>query len=294
MLCARGWVIPVLLIAAWGSRAGESIVVAGATTLQPIVQQAGMEFKKTHPEVSFVVGAGGSSKGVELTAEGKVQLGMVGREMKKEEKEKYADLAPVRVALDGICMVVSADVPLTKITKPQVQDLYTGKVKSWKELGGPDAPPVLGSRTEGHAQLELFLSYFGMESKADNDAGVTAHKAKGEAEFGGNKAKQATNNDKMLAVALENKGALVYLPIGFAHTKIEKGVGIKMLELDGFVPSAESVANGTYPFCRPLLLVTKGPAQGKIKEFIEYLLSPDGQKIVADQDYIPLQAQKKE
>jgi phosphate transport system substrate-binding protein len=263
------------------------IVAAGATTVQPIVQQAGRLFKEKHPNVEFAVGAGGSDQGVENVGSGKVQLGMVGRALKPAELEKYKDLAPVTIGFDGIGILVNAGNPLTKITKQQIQDIYSGKITNWKDMGGPDAPIALASRTKGHAQVELFASYFGLETQFDEDS--VSYKKKGDAAFSAVKAKPGVNNEKMFAAVLENPGAISYIPIGFAQSRIEKGAPGKLLELDGIAATSASVENSTYPLTRPLLVATKGAPQGAVKEFIDFLTSDAGRKIVSDLDYIPAQ-----
>jgi phosphate transport system substrate-binding protein len=263
------------------------IVAAGATTVQPIVQQAGKLFKEKHPNVEFAVGAGGSDQGVETAGTGKVQLGMVGRALKPAELEKYKDLVPVTIGHDGIGILVHANNPLKKITKQQVQDIYSGKVTNWKDVGGPDAPIALASRTKGHAQLDLFASYFGLEANFDDES--VGYKKKGDAQFPAVRAKPGVNNEKMFAAILENPNAISYIPIGFAQQRIGKGAPGRLLELDGVAADTKNVGDGTYPLVRPLLVITKGPAQGEVKEFIDFLISEAGRKIVSDLDYIPAQ-----
>jgi len=265
------------------------IKAAGATTVQPIVQAAGKAYKAAHPEVEFIVGAGGSDKGVEGAASGTVQLGMVGRAIKDAEKEKYPDIVAVTIGFDGIGIVVSAKLGISKITKAQLADIYSGAIKNWKDLGGPDGAIILNSRTQGHAQLDLFLSHFGLEAQfgATSEEGV-AHKKKGGDAFAGVKARTAVNNEKMLEALVTHPNAIGYLPIGFAQGRAEKGAAIKLLELDGIAATAANIGNATYPLRRPLLVATKGAATGAVKEFIDFLISDAGQKIVADAEYIPV------
>jgi phosphate transport system substrate-binding protein len=269
----------------------EEIKASGATTVQPIVVAAGKAFKETHPKVDFIVGAGGSDKGVENVAAGNVELGMVGRAMKDAELEKNKDLVPVTIGYDGIGIVVSNKVTIDKITKQQVQDIYSGKISNWKDIGGPDAAISLNSRTKGHAQLDLFLSHFGLEAQfGDAAEEPIAHKKKGDEAFAKIKARPAVNNEKMMEAVLTNQNSIGYLPIGFAQARAEKGAPIKLLELDGVAANVANVGNASYPQRRPLLVVTKGPAQGVVKEFIDFLVGETGQKLVAQFEYIPLKA----
>jgi phosphate transport system substrate-binding protein len=265
-----------------------SIVAAGATTVQPIVQQCARKFKQSHPEVDFVVGAGGSDHGVLTTVEGKVQLGMVGRALKDAEKEKYPELHAVTIGMDGIGLVVHSSNPVRKLTKQQLQDIYSGKVANWKDVGGKDGPIALASRTKGHAQLDLFLSFCGLEVKFDDTGDKASHRVKGVGEYSAVAAKTAINNDKMLEQVVIDPSAISYLPIGFAQTKISRGAPIALLELDGIEATQDNVANGTYPLRRPLLVITKGEASGAVKEFIDYLIGEEGQQVVSSLDYTPV------
>ncbi|HYF52172.1 MAG TPA: substrate-binding domain-containing protein, partial [Planctomycetota bacterium] len=193
------------------------------------------------------------------------------------------------IGFDGIGIVVNAKLGIDKITKEQVADIYSGVIKNWKELGGPDAAIALNSRTKGHAQLDLFLSHFGLEAQFGEAAedGIT-HKKKGSDAITPLKAKPAVNNEKMLEAVVTNPNAIGYLPIGFAQSRAEKGAAIKLLELDGIAATAANVGNASYPLRRPLLVATKGAPSGVLKDFIDFLLSEDGQKLVADADYIPV------
>lgn len=279
-------VILVMLPSVWAGEA-KSYVAAGATTVQPIIQQCARQYKQNHPDIDFAVGAGGSDHGVETVGTGKVQLGLVGRGLKDAEKQKYPDLQSTTIGLDGIALVVNSSNPVRKLTRQQLQDMYSGKIKNWKEVGGADAPVALSSRTKGHAQLDLLLSFAGLEVTFDESGENAIHGVKG-GEKGTVKAQTAINNDKMMEQVVTNPNALTYLPIGFAQTKITRGAPLALIELDGIAPTAANVVNATYPLRRPLLVVTKGAPEPAMKEFIDFLISDAGQKIVLALDYIPV------
>jgi len=279
----------LMLLAPGFAGEAKSYVAAGATTVQPIVQQCARKFKQLHPDVDFVVGAGGSDHGVETVANGKVQLGLVGRSLKEGELKKYPDLKPVTIGQDGIALVVHSSNPVRKLNKQQIQDIYTGKITNWKDVGGKDAPICLASRTKGHAQLELFLKYFDMEIQFDASGDNGAHKT-ASGELSKVQAKTAINNDKMMEQLVLEPNTLAYLPLGFAQTKTSRGAPLAAVELDGIAATMDNVANGTYPLRRPLLVVTNGAADGMMKEFITFLLSDEGQAIVSSLDYIPAKA----
>ncbi|MHB8810522.1 MAG: phosphate ABC transporter substrate-binding protein [Desulfobulbaceae bacterium] len=286
------WKIAVLAVfaafACATAQAEETITTAGSSTIHPIVDAAAKAFKANHPEVNFVVGGGGSSHGVKAAGTGEVQLGQCSRFLKDKEMQEYPDLVPFKIGLDGVAVIVNTDNGLTSITKEQVQDIYTGKVTNWKELGGKDTPIILVSKEEGRSTLELFQEYFNLETKEVEEAGkkMTVHKRKGDTEFSTVKATIIGANKEAIAAVATKPNAIAYVSVGTAQEIAKKGASIRLLDLDGVPATIENVGNETYPFRRPLHVVTKGQPQGKLKEFVDFLLSTEGQKIVESLEFI--------
>lgn len=270
------------------AQAEEIITTAGSSTIHPIVDLAAKAFMATHPGVKFVVGGGGSSHGVKAAGTGEVNIGQCSRFVKEQEMKDYPDLVSVKIGLDGVAVIVNSDNNLTSITKEQVQDIYTGKVTNWKEFGGKDAPIILVSKEEGRSTLELFQEYFGLETKEIEEAGkkMTVHKKKGDPEFSTVKATIIGANKEAIAAVSTKPNAIAYVSVGTAQEIAKKGGKLHLLTLDGVPATIENVGNETYPFRRPLHLVTKGQPQGTVKEFIDFLLSADGQKIVESLEFI--------
>ncbi len=266
----------------------ERVSVSGSSTVQPILLAAAKAFKVSHPNVDIVIGGGGSSKGIEAVGTGKVQIGASSRALNDDDKKKFADLVPVSIGLDGIAMIVNAQNPVAKITKQQVQDIYTGKITNWKEIGGGDAAISLVCKTEGHGTLEVFQNYFGLESKEQGEGAEksTLHKKKGTEEYSKVPAKPTNPSQDTIAAVLSNPNAIAYLSMGTAQAQVDKGGKLKLLDLDGVAAKIENVSNETYPLRRPLLVVSKGAPQGMAKEFIDFLLTPEVQKIVVNLEYI--------
>ena len=279
-----------LVMASQVAHAAETITAGGSTTIQPILMEAAKKFMQTHPGVKFVVGGGGSSHGVKSAGGGQMQLGMASREIHAKEKAAYADLVTHKIAQDGVAVIVHKTNPLAKITKQQVQDIYSGKIANWKELGGKDAAIALIAKAEGHSTLELFLEYFGLEAKQSEEGGkkYLVHRKKGGDAFAPAKALTRDHNRENIASVALNPNAIGYVSVGTAQEVAEKGGAIKLLELDGVAPTVENVKNSTYPFRRPLYLVTKGEAKGMVKQFIDYISRGDGRKIVTSLDFVPV------
>lgn len=268
----------------------EKITTAGSSTIRPIVDKASRAFKKTHPDVSFVIGGGGSSHGVKAAGTGEVHIGQASRNIKDEEMKAYPDLVPFKIGLDGIAIIINSSNPVNAVTKSQVQDIYTGKVTNWKEVGGNDAPITLISKEEGRSTLELFLKYFGLEAKEQGTGSDTVmlHKKKIDTAFGAKNAQLIGPNKEAIAKVSTKPNAIAYVSVGTAQEIAKKGAKIKVVDLDGVPATIENVGNETYPLRRSLHVITKGQPQGSVKEFIDFLMSDDGQKIVESLEFIKI------
>lgn len=281
-------VLLVLCMAATVAHAAEKITTAGSSTIFPIIQDAAKAFQQTHPDVTFVVGGGGSSHGVKAAGTNEVNIGQASRDIKDSEMKAYPNLVPFKIGLDGVAVIVSSANPLNAISKKQVQDIYTGKITNWKELGGDDAPIQLIAKEEGRSTLELFLHYFDLESKEIGTGAnkITVHKTKEDADFSTAEASIIGANKEAIAKVITKTNAIAYVSIGTAQEIAHKGGKVKLLDLDGVKATIENVANETFPLRRPLHVVTNGEPKGAVKEFIDFLLSEDGQKIVKSHEFI--------
>jgi len=268
----------------------EKITTAGSSTIRPIVDKAAKDFKKTHPDVSFIIGGGGSSHGVKAAGSGEVNIGQASRNIKDKEMKAYPNIVPFKIGLDGIAIIVNSSNTVSAITKEKIQDIYTGKITNWKELGGNDAPITLISKEEGRSTLELFLKYFGLEVEehGSGSSAVIVHKKKGANAFGTKEARLIGPNKEAIAKVSTQPNAIAYVSVGTAQEIARKGARIKLLELDGVAATIANVGNETYPLRRPLHVLTNGAPQGTVKQFIDFMLSEEGQKIVTSLEFIPV------
>ncbi len=261
------------------------IKVMGSSTVQPIATIAARIYGKRH-NIRIVVEGGGSSKGVQGAGEGLADIGTASRNIYPEEKKKYPGLIAHTIAYDGIAIIVNKQNPVEGLSSRQIIDIYTGKIRNWKELGGPDRPIKLVSKDFGRSTLDLFIEHLGMEvTKKD---GLMYYRLKGEQGYSSVGAVVVGQNSEAIVAVSSDPGAIGYVSIGSAE-RAEKKLGkIKRIKIDGIEASRENVKNRTYPIIRPLNLITKGRPTGDIEGFIEFLLSPQGQNIVKNLDYIPV------
>jgi phosphate transport system substrate-binding protein len=265
--------------------AQDVIKIAGSSTIRPVVTAASVPFGKAN-SVTFEIEGGGSSHGVKSVAIGEVDIGDASRHLKDKEKRQWPDLVPHLIGNDGVAIILNKALGITAITKKQVQDIYTGKVRNWKEIGGPDEPIYLVSKEHGRSTLELFLKYSGLEVE---ERGIhMVHRVKGEKEFSSVKARIIGSNQGAIIQAARKRGSIAYVSVGDALFFAEKTKKIILPSLDGIEATKENISNGTFPITRVLNVVTNGPPNGTVKKFIDYLLSPEGQNFVVAGNFLPV------
>lgn len=244
--------------------ADDKIVMNGSTTVYPIAQAAAEVFTSARVSVQGT----GSGNGIQALIDNNCDIANSSREMKKEEIEtaKSKGINPVAtiIAKDGIAVIVHPKNKVKNLTLSQIHDIYTGKIKNWKELGGADMEVVAVSRETSSGTFEVFDHFIMKKDKLDEHALMGA-----------------TNNAVRTMVS-QAAGAIGYIGIGYINNKV------KALTIEGKVVSEKTVLDGTYPISRPLFMYTNGEPKGKVKDFIDFILSANGQKIVKEQGFVPL------
>jgi len=254
------------LSGAWAQ--GKSINLVGSTTVLPIAQACAEEFMNRNPGVNVSVKGGGSGVGIAALIDGTCDIANSSRSMKKEEieKAKGRGVNPVEhiIAKDALCIVVHPSNLITDLTVEQVRDIYAGKINNWKEVGGRDMKIVVVSRDSSSGTYEAFGELVLKGEKLRSDALLLA------------------SNQAVAQAVAQTEGAIGYIGLGYLSSKV------KALKIEGVIPSKESVIKGNYKLSRPLFMYTNGEPKGLVKSFIDFVLSPDGQKIVEEQGFVPI------
>jgi phosphate transport system substrate-binding protein len=242
------------------------LVLTGSSTVAPLAGEIGKRFETEHRGVRVDVQSGGSSRGITDARKELANIGMVSRSLKADEK----DLQAFTIARDGVSIILHKENPVQNLSDQQVVDIYTGKIKNWKEVKGKDAPITVVNKAEGRSTLELFTHYFKLKN-----SGIKAQVVIGD-------------NEQGIKTVAGNPNSIGYVSIGTAEHDASNGVPIKLLPMSGIAATTENVQNGKFPLSRPLNLVTKTTPQGLDKEFIEFARSPQVQDIVKEQNFVPL------
>ena len=269
----------------------DEIKIGGSSTVKPIIEKAAKLFKGKHPGVKIIIGGGGSSKGVAGAADGIFDIGMASRELKDTEKAKHPDIKAYTIGRDGLAIVVNSQNTLTDITLDQVKQAYTGQINNWKVIGGADAAIELVGKGLSHGTSDLFLKAAGLEAKVVGEGKARKIFYKDKAgEFTATSAMFTDENKETLAkLIIDRKGKrIAFMSIGTSEAIAAKGGRIKLLALNSVAANKANVINGTYPIIRTLNVVTKGEPSGKAKEFIDFLFSTEGQKIIEGLKFVPV------
>ena len=238
-------------------------------------------YMKQNPGTSIAVTGGGSGTGISAMVNNTCDIAEVSREMKESEIELIASKgeAPKKiiVALDGLAVVVSPANKISELTIDQLADVFTGKIKNWKELGGRDAKIVLLSREVNSGTHVYFKEHVLRHGKAD-----------GKEEFAA-EALLLSSSQAIADEVAQNQDAIGYYGMGYITTR-EKALKVAKDKNSPYeAPTMENVISGAYPISRPLLMYTKGDPKGLAKAFIDFVLSPAGQQVVKQLDFVPVQ-----
>jgi phosphate transport system substrate-binding protein len=229
---------------------------------------------KANPQQTVTVTGGGSGVGISALVEGTTDLAQSSRKIKFDERQKLQasgkTVKEVVAAYDALAVIVHPSNKVQNLTREQLEGIFTGKIKSWKEVGGDDLRIVPYARETSSGTYEFFK-----ESVLKNKSylnGIMNMPATG----------------AIIQSVSQTKGAVGY--VGLAY--LNRGVKAVSVSYDGgktFVePSAANAKSKAYPISRPLFYYYTAQAEGSVGRFIGYVLSESGQKIIADVGFIPV------
>lgn len=243
---------------AFSTGGGESkIEIAGSTSVQPVAEKLVEVYKVSHPDAKINVQGGGSSVGIKSTEDESADIGMSSKELDNDSKLKTYELGK-----DGIVIAVSPDNPVSDLSNEQLKQIFSGEITNWKEVGGNDAEINLVTREEGSGTLDAFESIVMGGSEIKSDAVV-----------------QSSTEAVKQSVA-QDPNAIGF--VSFAHMSDD----VKAVNVNGIAPSEDSIADGTYELQRPFLFLTNGDATGEVKEFIDWVMSEEGSRVLTEEKVI--------
>lgn len=260
----RFFLLCVLVGTAAAQADDERLTLTGSSTVAPLALEIARRYESLHPGVRIDVQMGGSSRGISDARTGLADIGMVSRALKPEEQ----DLKPFLIAMDGIGIIIHKDNPVASLSREQITGIYTGRIRNWQAVGGPDRPITVVHKAEGRSTLELFLEYFVLKNSE-----IKPHVVIGD-------------NQQGLKTVAGNPGAIGYVSIGAAEYEERRGTPVRLLSLAGKPASVEAVAAGAYPLSRQLNLVVSSEPSGLTRDFIAFAQSSAVRDLVESQFFV--------
>lgn len=251
----------------------ERITIKGSDTMVILVQRW-TEMYPNKSKVEFQVTGGGSGTGIAALINGTTTICAASRPMKAAEIKQLKDKTgyqgmEIRVARDGLSIYVNKSNPIKQLTIEQLRLIFTGKALNWKEFGGPDKPIILYSRENNSGTYEFFkehvLNKQDFASSAQHMAGTAA----------------------LINAVSKDPWSIGYG--GAAYAKNVKEVGVATDASKPYVfPNETTILSGEYPISRFLYFYTGKRPEGTVKKFIDWVISPAGQKVVQEVGYYPI------
>lgn len=257
-----------------------SIQIKGSDTMVNLAQAWAERYMEENPGDFVAVTGGGSGTGFASIISGTCDITISSRDIKEKEitlaKKKGINPFEIKVALDGLAVVVNPRNPVNKVTMGQLADIFSGKIINWKELGGEDKKIVVLSR-EVNSGTHVYFKEHILRRNDPNSREEFAPSAL-----------MLSSSQAIADEVANNTAAIGYYGMGYISDK-QKALSVAKDTKSTFIlPTIENVISGKYPISRPLFLYTNYQPQGLVKKFVDFTLSKEGQEIVVKTDFVPI------
>ncbi|MBK7811745.1 MAG: phosphate ABC transporter substrate-binding protein [Saprospiraceae bacterium] len=269
---------PIFILLSCGgpkNEASQSVNLKGSDTVLPLAQKTTEGFLKINPTHSITVVGGGSGTGITALMDGNADIAMSSRDLKAEEKlkfkEKGLNIQTITVGVDALAVVVHPSNKVTKLTREQIEGIFTGATKNWSEVGGDDMEIVCYSRENSSGTYEFFKEH--VLDKKNYGTGVLNMPATG----------------AIVQSISQTIGAIGYIGMAYVTPEI-KTVDVSYDAGQNFyTPNFENAMNKTYPISRPLYYLYDKKIEDRLKPYLDYCLSAEGQNLVKEVGFLPVQ-----
>ena len=254
------------VLPAWSQ---DRIVLDGSSGMLPLARALATAYQQHSPDPRVEIGKGlGTGARLRALAENQIQIALASHGIERADVEK-GNLNLIEVAKGAVVFAVNASVSLNDITEAQVCDIYSGRIRSWQALGGPDSPIVVLTRPAAEVDPEVIRARIGCfkELKEVDTARIMAR--------GPDMAKALADTPHAIGMT--------------SMTVVQQSAGrVKALTLNGVAPTPENARSGRYLLTRDFLFVTRGEPALSIRKFLDFVLSPDGDRVILANGAIPL------
>lgn len=248
--------------------------IKGSDTVLPLTQKEAESYNNANSSNTISVTGGGSGVGISALLAGTTDIAQASRKIKFAEiqklKKEGKKAIEIIIAYDALAVVVNPSNKVTNLTREELEAIFTGKIKNWKEVGGEDLAIVPYSRETSSGTYEFFKANVLMNKNYMN--GIMSMPATG----------------AIVQSVSQTKGAIGYIGLAYLNKDI-KAIHVSYNNGETYIaPSVQNAKNKSYPIVRPLYYYYQASSESKVKPFIEYVLSTNGQKIVSQVGFIPV------
>ena len=245
-----------------------SLSLAGSTSMEKLCEALKESFMEKNPGVTVTVEYTGSGSGIESVTAGSVDIGDSSRALTDDEKANGVE--ENIVAIDGIAVITDKDNSVTELTSDDLKKIYTGEISNWKDLGGKDEAIVAIGREAASGTRGAFIELFGIEEEKDGE----------KVDMTTDEASVTNSTSVMMTTVAGDENAIGYISLGSLDDTV------KAVKIDGVEATVDNVSNDSYKIARPFNILTSDKESDAAKDFVNYIMSSDGQKIVEDNGYI--------
>lgn len=251
-----------------------NIKIKGSDTVLPLSQKEAETFMKKNPTAKITVIGGGSGVGIAAFLDGTTDIAMSSRKIKMSEKMKLQDAGKaykeVIIANDALSVIVNPANKVSQLTREQIEGIFTGKITNWKDVGGDDEKIIAYSRESSSGTYEFFKEH------------VLNNK-----NYGSTVLNMPATGAIVQSVS-QTKGAIGYIGLAYME-KTVKDIKVSYDKGKTYVEATvENAKNKTYPITRPLYYYYLTKDESKVKSFVDYVLSEEGQKVISEVGYVSL------
>jgi len=252
----------------------QKILIKGSDSVLPLGQRVAEQFMKSNKNVNISVVGGGSGVGITALIDGTTQIAMTSRPIKMDEKLRLQNAGrqykEVKIAFDALSIIVNPGNKVTQLTREQIEGIFTGKIKNWKEVGGDDLKIVAYARETSSGTYEFFKEH--LLNRKNYAATCLNMPASG----------------AVIQSVSQTKGAIGYVGLAYLDKSV-KAIGVSTDKGKTYVkPSVATAKNKTYPVVRPLFFYYPTKSEAIVKPFIDYVTGKTGQGLVSQIGYISL------
>ncbi len=251
----------------------------GSDTIVNLALAWAEAYQEVHSNIRISVTGGGSGTGIASLVNGTVSIANASRAIKKEElaEAEKNNIKPFEtvIARDAIAVIINPENPVNELTIQQISDIYSGKITNWLEVGGEDRPIVKLSRETNSGTHVYFLEEVLRLGSKENKALFSTDTL------------LLPSSEGITSEVRDNPNAIGYDGLGYVIPEV-KVIAVAKIAGDYVMPSAKTVNDGTYPIARDLYMYTNGEPKGEIKNYIDWIISPEAQKIVTNLGFVPI------